>query len=101
MAERTGKMPQTLLDKPKLPWYYGTFITHFSTMSASRSFRSDVRINPKGQPYYVTAPNPIDISVMLSYNEHIAKMDNPLDFIGIIQALDSIFISHDMKKRSG
>lgn len=101
MAEKTGKIPQAILDKPKLPWYYGVFVNHFHVLSDSRSFRPEVRVGPGGQPYYLTAPNPIDINTMLSYNNSIVKMDNPLDFIGIIQLLDTIFLAHDMKKRSG
>lgn len=93
--KQTGKTPQALSDKPDLPWYYYEFVRHFRILSNNRTYRSF-----QAGDKVISIPNPIDISTILSYNEHIVKMRNPFDLVDIIMTLDDIFMRNSMKKTS-
>ena len=99
-----GKTPQALLDKPNLPWYYEEFIRHYIVLSNGRSYhpKIDVKTGPMGSPLFSSypSPNPIDISDILRYNKDIVKMDDPEEFISIVQTLDHLFLKNHDKKRS-
>ena len=84
-AQEQGMDPEALRNRPDIPWFYEVFIHHFNILSFSRTMN-------------MNGPNPIDIPAILDYNEKIVKMDSPVEFLGIIQTLDGLFLT---KKKKG
>jgi len=96
--KNTGKTPSGLQNMPVLPFYLEEILNHFYTLSRSRQYYAEIVPTKTGQVYTVRRPNPIDVSVILSYNANIAKVLKDCDFLDIIQTLDHMYMQNAFKK---
>jgi len=75
MAQRTGKVPKAIQNKPKPGRRERWLLNAFATLSSTRNGSS-----------------PIKISEMLAYSKLLGIILDPEEFVEIIQAMDSEFM---------
>ena len=102
-AEQHGKIPQALLDKPYLPWYYQHYLTHFFVLSSRRKvtyLRVEEAQGKKTIQKILALPSTIDIPTILKYNEEIVK-EGPDKFLAIVATLDDLYLADYKSKNNG
>lgn len=85
---QTGKKPKALAEMPKLQGTDTAYFEAFQILSAARS-------------YNMAGPNPIAISEMVAYMEHLSAYEvlaHRKRFVRHIQRLDDVLMAHQADK---